>query len=79
MLVLAKSFNQNVSDLIWKILLLLIIEKPFMCLLLFEFFSVLEKLQSCCFIETNQSSKYCLAKYISKPMTICIISQTKWH
>ena len=30
-------------------------------------------------IETGQSSKYCLAKVISKPLTIYIISQSQWH
>ena len=37
-----KSFSQNVSDLRLKILLLLLIEKPFICLLWFDFLSVLE-------------------------------------
>ena len=75
-LVLTKSFSQNVSDLRLKILLFLIIEK--LCWHLF-FVPVLEKLQSCCLIETNQSSKYCFAKEISKLLTICITSQIKWH
>ena len=44
-----------------------------------NFFSVLEKLQSCCLTETSQLSKYCLAKDISKPLTICIITQSKCH
>ena len=49
-----------------KILLPLVIEKHFICLLKFDFFAVLEKIRSCCLIETNQLSKYCLAKDISK-------------
>ena len=72
-LMLTKSFRQNVSDLMVKILPLLVIEKPFMCYLWFDFFSVLEKLGSCCLIETSQSSKYCLTKKISTPLNICII------
>ena len=47
--------------------------KPFMCLLWFDFFSVLEIMQSCCLIKASWSSKYCLAKNIS------ITSQSKWH
>ena len=50
-----------------------------MCLVSFEFFSVLEKLQCCCLIETSHLSKYCLSKDISKPLTICIITQSKCH
>ena len=65
------------TDLMLKILLPLVIENPFTCMLWFEFFfSVLEKLRSCCLIETSQSSKYCLAKDISKPLSICTITQT---
>ena len=59
-----------------KIPLPLVIEKPFTCMLWFEFFSVLEKLRSCCLIETSQSSKYCSAKDISKTLSICTITQT---
>ena len=40
------------------------------------FLSVTEKLQFCCLIEKFRSSKYCLAKYISKPLIICIITQS---
>ena len=29
-----------------------------------------------CLIETSQSSKYCVAKDISKPLSICTITQT---
>ena len=44
---------------------------------IWSFFSVLGKLRSWCLIETSQSSKYCLAKDISKWLTICIITQIK--
>ena len=61
-----------------KTLLPFVTEKPFRCLLWFEFcFSVLENLRSFCLIETSQSSKYWLAKGISKSLNICVITQSK--
>ena len=54
-----------------KILEPLVTEKTFICLLWFEFyFVVLEKLRSCCLIETSSSSKYCLGKDICKPLFV---------
>ena len=78
-LVLTKSFSQNVSDLMLKILLPLVIKKPFMCLLWFYFFPILAKLRSCCLIKISQPSEHCLAKDISKPLAICITIQSKCH
>ena len=40
---------------------------------------ILVKLRSYCLIETSQSTKYGLAKDISKPLNICIITQSKCH
>ena len=79
-MVLTKYFSQNVSDLILKISMPLVIDNPFMCLLWIDFFfSILEKVQSRCLIGASQLSKYCLDKVISKPFDICIIRQRKCH
>ena len=80
LLVLTKSFNQNVSDLMLKILLPLVIWKALHVLsVIWTFSSILKELQSCCLRETSQSFKYCLPKEIFKPLTICIITQSKCH
>ena len=73
---LTKSFGQNVSDLILKILLLLVIEKLFMCYLQFEFFFCSRKTAMIGF----ERNKW-LAKEISKPMIICImtIDGIRWN
>ena len=71
---------QNLESKMYpKILLPLVIETPFIRIYDFNFFFVLKKLWSYRLIETSQSSKYYLAKDIPKPLTICIITQSKCH